>query len=85
MRPRADGRIPVQLDRDRADHRLAPRFNLKAKTEPSGLVEGLDYGEEGYDPNRCNAAVNQGTGEITIEIKRLIEPKSDAAPASLSS
>ena len=37
---------------------LAPRFNFKAKTEASGPVEGLDYGEEGYDPNRCNAGFN---------------------------
>ncbi len=58
---------------------LAPRFNFKAKTEASGPVEGFDYGEEGYDPNRCNAGVNQETGEITIEIKGLVEPKSDAA------
>ena len=58
---------------------LAPRFNFKAKTEASGPVEDIDYGEEGYDPNRCNAGVNQETGEITIEIKGLVEPKSDAA------
>ena len=58
---------------------LAPRFNFKAKTEASGPEEGLEYGEEGYDPNRCNAGVNQGTGEITIEIKGLVEPKGDAA------
>ena len=58
---------------------LAPRFNFKAKTEASGPVDGLDYGEDGYDPSRCNAGVNQGTGEITIEIKGLVEPKSDAA------
>ena len=58
---------------------LAPRFNFKAKTRASGPVEDLDYGEEGYDPNRCNAGVNQETGEITIEIKGLVEPKSDAA------
>jgi len=58
---------------------LAPRFNFKAKNEASGPVEGLDYGEEGYDPNRCNAGVNQETGEITIEIKGLVEPESDAA------
>ena len=58
---------------------LAPRFNFKAKEEASGPVEGLDYGEEGYDPSRCNAGVNQETGEITIEIKGLVEPKSDAA------
>jgi len=58
---------------------LAPRFNFKAKKEASGPVEGLDYGEEGYDPSRCNAGVNQETGEITIEIEGLVEPKSDAA------
>ena len=58
---------------------LAPRFNFKAKTEASGPVEGLEYGEEGYDPNRCNAGVNEETGEITIEIRGLVEPKSDAA------
>ena len=58
---------------------LAPRFNFKAKTEASGPVEGFDYGEGGYDPNRCNAGVNQEIGEITIEIKGLVEPKSDAA------
>ena len=58
---------------------LAPRFNFKAKTKASGPVEGLDYGEEGYDPNRCNAGIDQETGEITIEIKGLVEPKGDAA------
>ena len=58
---------------------LAPRFNFKAKTEASGPAEDLDYGEEGYDPNQCNAGVNQDTGEITIEIKGLVEPKSDTA------
>ena len=58
---------------------LAPRFNFKAKTEASGPVEGFDYGEEGYDPSRCNAGVNEETGEILIEIKGLVEPKSEAA------
>ena len=58
---------------------LAPRFNFKAKTEASGPAEDLDYGEVGYDPNQCNAGVNQETGEITIEIKGLVDPKSDAA------
>ena len=58
---------------------LAPRFNFTAKTEASGPVKGLDYGEEGYDPDRCNAGINEETGEITIEIKGLVEPKSDAA------
>ncbi|MDE2928134.1 MAG: DEAD/DEAH box helicase [Acidobacteriota bacterium] len=58
---------------------LAPRFNFTAKTEASGPVDGLDYGEEGYDPNRSNAGVNDETGEITIEIKGIVEPKTDEA------
>ncbi|WP_419165033.1 pseudomurein-binding repeat-containing protein [Candidatus Palauibacter sp.] len=58
---------------------LAPRFNFTAKTNTSGPVEGLNYGDEAYDPDRCNVGVNEETGEITIEIKGLVEPKSDAA------
>ena len=58
---------------------LAPRFNFTAKTDASGPVKGLDYGEEDYDPDRCNVGVNKETGEITIEIKGLVEPKSEAA------
>ena len=58
---------------------LAPRFNFTAKTGASGPVEGIDYGEEGYDPSRCNAGVNEETGEITIEIKGLVEAKTDEA------
>ena len=58
---------------------LAPRFNFTSKTEASGPVEGLDYGEEGYDPERCNVGLNDKTGEVTVEIKGLAEPKSEAA------
>ena len=58
---------------------LAPRFNFTAKTDTSGPVEGLDYGEVGYDPERCNVGVNEKTGEVTVEIKGLAEPKSEAA------
>ena len=58
---------------------LAPRFNFTSKTEASGPVEGLDYGEEGYDPEQCNVGVNEETGEVTVEIKGLAEPKSEAA------
>ncbi len=58
---------------------LAPCFNFTSKTEASGPVEGLDYGEEGYDPSRCNVGVNEQTGEVTVEIKGLAEPKSEAA------
>ncbi len=58
---------------------LAPRFNFTSKTDSSGPVEGLDYGEEGYDPSRCNVGVNKKTGEVSVEIKGLAEPKSEAA------
>lgn len=58
---------------------LAPRFNFTTKTDTSGPVEGFNYGEEGYDPDRCNVGINPKTGEITVEIKGLAEPKSDAA------
>ena len=58
---------------------LAPRFNFTSKTNTSEPVEGLDYGEEGYDPERCNVGVDEKTGEVTVEIKGLAEPKSVAA------
>ena len=58
---------------------LAPRFNFTAKTNTSGPVKGLDYGDEDYDPDRCNVGVDEETVEITIEVKGLVEPTSDAA------
>lgn len=58
---------------------LAPRFNFTSKTDSSGPVQGLDYGEEGYDPSRCNVGINKETGEVSVEIKGLREPKSEAA------
>ena len=58
---------------------LAPRFNFTSKTDGSEPVEGLDYGEDGYDPSRCNVGVNEKTGEVTVEIKGLAQPKSAAA------
>ena len=33
----------------------------------------------GYDPNKTNVGVNEGTGQIQIEIKGLVEPKSHEA------
>ncbi len=58
---------------------LAPRFNFTAKTDASGPKEDLDYGEDGYDPNKCNVGVNKKTGEVTVEIKGLAEPNGDSA------
>jgi superfamily II DNA or RNA helicase len=58
---------------------LAPRFEFKPKNPTSGPVEGFDYGEDGYDPKKCNVGFNEETGHFQIEIKGLIEPKSKEA------
>jgi superfamily II DNA or RNA helicase len=58
---------------------LAPRFEFKPKNPMSGPVEGFDYGEGGYDPNKCNVGFNEESGKFQIEIKGLVAPKSDEA------
>ncbi|WP_282092933.1 pseudomurein-binding repeat-containing protein [Epibacterium ulvae] len=58
---------------------LAPRFNFTPKTQASGPVEGFDYGEGGYDPNKENVGFDTATGQIQMEIKGLAEPKSEFA------
>jgi hypothetical protein len=58
---------------------LAPRFNFTPKTPQSGPVEGFDYGEGGYDPEKSNVGFNKETGQFQIEIKGLAEPKSKEA------
>ncbi len=58
---------------------LAPRFEFKPKNADSGPMPGFDYGADGYDPNRCNIGVNEDTGDYQIEIKGLVEPKSQEA------
>lgn len=58
---------------------LAPRFDFKPKRPENEAQEGFDYGEEGYDPEKCNVGVNAATGAIQIEIKGLAEPKSPEA------
>ncbi len=58
---------------------LAPRFEFKPKNPTNGPVEGFDYGEGGYDPNKCNVGFNEQTGKFQIEIKGLVEPKSKEA------
>ncbi|MDE8601598.1 DEAD/DEAH box helicase [Marinomonas sp. RSW2] len=58
---------------------LAPRFEFKPKNKDSGPIEGFDYGDEGYDPNKTNVGFNESTGQFQIEIKGLAEPKSDSA------
>lgn len=58
---------------------LAPKFNFVPKRKDSGPVEGFDYGEGGYDPDKCNIGFSDVTGQFQIEIKGLAEPKSKDA------
>jgi len=58
---------------------LAPRFEFKPKTPTSGPQEGFDYGDAGYQPDKCNVGFNHETGQLQIEIKGLAEPKSPEA------
>lgn len=58
---------------------LAPRFEFKPKNQESGPTPGFNYGERGYDPNKCNVGFNEETGHFQIEIKGLAEPKSKEA------
>lgn len=58
---------------------LAPRFDFRPKRPESGPQEGFDYGEGGYDPERCNVGVNPDTGTIQMEIRGLAVPKSPEA------
>ncbi|MBS0575665.1 MAG: DEAD/DEAH box helicase [Proteobacteria bacterium] len=58
---------------------LAPRFEFKPKHPDSGPAPGFNYGERGYDPDRCNVGVNEQTGAYQIEIRGLAEPKSEEA------
>ena len=58
---------------------LAPRFNFTPKRPDSGPVEGAEYGEEGYDPEKCNVGFNHDTGQFHIEIKGLAAPKGKEA------
>ncbi len=58
---------------------LAPRFEFKAKNPNNGPIEGFDYGENGFAPDKCNVGFNPATGQIQMEIIGLAEPKSEAA------
>lgn len=58
---------------------LAPRFEFKPKHVNNQPAEGFDYGDDGYDPNKCNVGFNEDTGQFQIEINGLTEPKSDEA------
>jgi len=58
---------------------LAPRFNFTPKNPNNGPQADFDYGEGGYDPNKCNVGFNEDSGQFQIEIKGLKEPKTQEA------
>lgn len=58
---------------------LAPKFNFTPKNSQSVAVEGFDYGENGYDPDGNNVGFDKTSGQFQIEIKGLVEPKSEDA------
>ena len=58
---------------------LAPRFEFRPKNPGNTPTPGLNYGEAGYDPAKCNVGVNPATGLVQLEIKGLAEPKSPEA------
>lgn len=58
---------------------LIPRFNFSPKNPTSGPLDGYEYGEDGYDPKKCNAGFNAETGQLHFEINGLAEPKSKEA------
>lgn len=58
---------------------LAPRFEFKPKNANNTASEGFDYGDEGYQPDKCNVGFNHDTGQFQIEINGLVEPKSSEA------
>lgn len=56
---------------------LAPRFEFTPKN--AGAKEGFDYGEAGYQEGKTNVGVNEKTGQVHVEVKGLVEPKSPEA------
>lgn len=63
---------------------LTPRFNFTPKAKAAGPVEGFDYGEGGYNPNKCNIGFNEAQGQFQIEINGLAQPKSKEAERIVS-
>ncbi|HEX7004975.1 MAG TPA: hypothetical protein VF168_12390, partial [Trueperaceae bacterium] len=58
---------------------LAPRFEFKPKRPESEPDAGFDYGSDCYDPAATNVGFDEETGRVQIEIKGLLEPKTEAA------
>ncbi len=58
---------------------LVPKFNFAPKTPTTAPVDGFDYGEGGYQDDKCNVGFSEERGQFQIEIKGLVEPKSENA------
>jgi superfamily II DNA or RNA helicase len=58
---------------------LAPRFEFKSKHPNNEATPGFDYGEDGYNPGKCNVGINPENGLIQMEINGLAEPQSPEA------
>src|SRR3546814_8046013 len=58
---------------------LAPRFEFKPKIPTNEANPVFDYGECGYQPDKCNVGFNEERGAFQCEIKGLTEPKSPEA------
>jgi hypothetical protein len=56
---------------------LAPRFEFTPKD--AGAKQGFDYGPGGYKEGETNVGFNETTGRVHLEIKGLVEPKSEEA------
>lgn len=59
---------------------LAPRFEFKPKNPATNqATPDFNYGEGGYQPDKCNVGFHEERGVFEIEIKGLVEPKSPEA------
>jgi superfamily II DNA or RNA helicase len=58
---------------------LAPRFEFRPMNPAGGPTPGFDYGEGGYDSDKCNVGFDGQSGRLQIEIKGLVTPKSTEA------
>ncbi|MGI4951933.1 MAG: DEAD/DEAH box helicase [Janthinobacterium lividum] len=58
---------------------LAPRFDFAPKAAGIGPTPGFEYGEAGYQPDRCNVGFSEAQGRFEVEIKGLAVPESTEA------
>ncbi|MEO1255374.1 MAG: DEAD/DEAH box helicase, partial [Bacteroidota bacterium] len=58
---------------------LAPKFNFVPKRPQNEADPKYYYGEDGYNPDKCNVGFNEESGQFQIEINGLSEPKSPDA------